>query len=102
MDEDRKDYFRGIFERLFSGLPFTQPAGDSVDGAIRIGRVKQEGVPFGLDLDELTEHVLIVGRAGSGKTTVIYLMMIQLFRMGVPFWAFDVKQDYRHLLSLKI
>ena len=102
MDDDRKDYFRGLFERLFSGLPFEQPGDDSVDGTIRIGRVKGEGVPFGLDPDELTEHVLIVGRPGSGKTTVIYLMMIQLFKEGVPFWAFDFKQDYRHLRSLRI
>ncbi len=102
MDSNRKDYFRGLFERLFSSLPFEQPVDNCVDGTIRIGSVKETGVPFGLDLDELTEHVLIVGRVGSGKTTAIFVMMIQLSREGVPFWAFDFKQDYRHLLDLKI
>ena len=48
-------------------------------------------------IQEKREMILVVGEAGSGKTTVIYLMMIQLFRIGVPFWAFDHKQDSRHL-----
>ena len=102
MDDDLIDMGVRILQLIGNDVPFTQPGGDSVDGTIRIGRVKQTRVPFGLDLDELTEHVLIVGRPGSGKTTVIYLMMIQLFKEGVPFWAFDFKQDYRHLRSLRI
>jgi DNA-binding MarR family transcriptional regulator len=41
------------------------------------------------------KHVLAVGQSGSGKTTLFYNLMSQL---PVPFWAFDRKQDYRHLL----
>lgn len=72
------------------------PRGSEVDGDIRIGKVKRSGADFGLDFDELGEHTLITGRAGAGKTTIIYLMMLQLLVRGVPFWAFDFKQDYRH------
>jgi len=71
--------------------------GESVDGQIRIGKVKQTGAPFGLNLDEIGQHTLITGRAGAGKTTLIYIILIQFLKLGVPFWAFDFKQDYRHL-----
>lgn len=73
------------------------PANDAVDGDLKLGIVKHAGINFGLDLDELGEHTLITGRAGAGKTTLIYIILIQLLRYGIPFWAFDFKQDYRHL-----
>lgn len=80
----------------FSPNPTGGPE-DNVDGIIRIGKVKQTGVPFGLNFEELAEHTLITGRAGAGKTTLIYIILIQLLQHGIPFWAFDFKQDYRHL-----
>ncbi|AKH98654.1 putative ATP-binding protein (plasmid) [Halanaeroarchaeum sulfurireducens] len=36
-----------------------------------------------------------MGKSGAGKTTLFYNIMDQL---SVPFWSFDLKQDYRHLL----
>ena len=47
-----------------------------------------------LDTDDLMKHLLTVGQSGSGKTTLFYNLMDQL---DVPFWSFDLKQDYRHL-----
>ena len=97
------DFFR-IFERfgdIFSPDSFSpNPSGGSgsdVDGHVRIGKVRQTGAPFGLNFDELGEHTLIAGRAGAGKTTLIYIILIQLLKYGIPFWAFDFKEDYRHL-----
>jgi len=91
------DSLRGLLEPD----PFSpNPSGgvdDSVDGQVRIGKVRQTGAPFGLNLDELGEHTLIAGRAGAGKTTLIYIILLQLLKLGLPFWAFDFKQDYRHL-----
>jgi hypothetical protein len=42
------------------------------------------------------EVVSLIGVSGAGKTTLFYNLMDQL---SVPFWAFDLKQDYRHLLQ---
>jgi DNA helicase HerA-like ATPase len=104
MDKDRINDLMQLFEKLFSPLPFEQPQDNCVDGTIRIGKVKQtEGVlPFGLNLDEINQHTLVVGRVGSGKTTLLCLIMIQLYKNGIPFLAFDFKQDYRHLLEVNV
>ena len=42
----------------FSPNP-TGGSDDSVDGHVRIGKVRQSGAVFGLNLDELAEHTLI-------------------------------------------
>jgi hypothetical protein len=39
-------------------------------------------------------HFLAVGQSGSGKTTLFYSLMSEISK---PFWAFDLKRDYRHL-----
>ena len=44
----------------------------------------------------MAQHVLAVGQSGVGKTTLFYNVMDQLT---VPFWVFDLKQDYRHLMQ---
>lgn len=36
-----------------------------------------------------------MGQSGSGKTTLLYNMMDQV---PVPFWTFDLRQEYRHLI----
>lgn len=73
------------------------PTGDAVDGDLKLGTVMRSGVSFGLNLNEIGQHTLITGRAGAGKTTLIYIILNQLLQRGIPFWAFDFKQDYRHL-----
>ncbi len=89
----------GLIRKSLNPDPFSpSPKGSDVDGLIRIGRVRGTGAPFGLNTDELNQHTLIVGRSGSGKTTIMYLMMLQLLKAGIPFMAFDFKRDYRHLL----
>ena len=50
--------------------------------------------PFYLSQEELTKHLLSVGQSGSGKTTLFYSLMQ---KVDESFWAFDLKQDYRHL-----
>jgi hypothetical protein len=54
------------------------------------------GSRFSLPEDSLSKHLLSVGQSGSGKTTLFYNVMRQL---SVPFWSFDLKQDYRHLAT---
>jgi len=51
----------------------------------------------GLSIEELTQNVLIAGRAGSGKTTTNYSLAMELNKRKTPFWWIDFKQDGRHL-----
>lgn len=54
------------------------------------------GSHYDLLQEDLTQHLLAVGQSGAGKTTLFYNLMEQVT---VPFWAFDVKRDYRHFLD---
>jgi len=65
------------------------------DTQLKFG-VTTTGERVGLSEDALTKHMLIVGQSGAGKTTLFYNVMRQL---SVPFWAFDLKRDYRHLIT---
>jgi DNA-binding MarR family transcriptional regulator len=62
-------------------------------GDIYLGEMFQDQ-SFYLSQEELTKHLLTVGQSGSGKTTFFYSLMD---KMDKPFWAFDLKQDYRHV-----
>jgi hypothetical protein len=62
---------------------------------IRLGTTITGG-DYGLEEDDLGQHLLTVGQSGAGKTTLFYNLMEQIT---VPFWAFDLKQDYRHLVQ---
>jgi len=70
--------------------PFESHSG--FDG-IELGKTFEE-MPFYLPSDDLMKHFLAVGQSGSGKTTLFYSLMDEVER---PFWAFDLKRDYRHL-----
>jgi len=64
-------------------------------GEINIGQTF-EYQPFHLSQEALVKHLLAVGQSGSGKTTLFYSLMDEVEE---PFWAFDLKQDYRHLIQ---
>lgn len=55
-----------------------------------------ENQRFLFSQNDFSKHLLAVGQSGSGKTTLFYNLMDQITR---PFWAFDLKQDYRHLVQ---
>ena len=64
-------------------------------GDVELGESFQ-GNRFYLSQRDLVKHLLAVGQSGSGKTTLFYSLMGEVEK---PFWAFDLKQDYRHLVS---
>lgn len=66
----------------------------SSSGNIVLGEYDQ-GL-FRLQEEDLMKHLLAVGQSGSGKTTLFYSLMDEVDK---PFWAFDLKQDYRHLIQ---
>jgi energy-coupling factor transporter ATP-binding protein EcfA2 len=53
---------------------------------------------FNLEIDRLTEHVLVCGRSGSGKSTLTLHLARGLMNRGVTVTAFDWKRSYRDLL----
>lgn len=71
---------------------------DPVDGPFRLGTTP-DGEPIGLTPEQLTEHVLIVGRTGAGKTTLFYNLLAECAGWDVPTLVFDFKTDYRHLVQ---
>ncbi len=50
----------------------------SVDGPIYLGKVKHSDLNWGIHPAALTEHVVLIGRTGGGKTTVIKSILCQL------------------------
>jgi hypothetical protein len=81
--------------------PFPPPAmafassGDLPLGNITYG--KRELYPFALRSRRLTEHLLIAGRSGSGKTNLTFILMQGIMARGIKVLALDWKRGYRDL-----
>jgi hypothetical protein len=69
---------------------FIEPKEKQISGDIRLGYVYNSDTIFSLLLKELVQHLLIVGRSGSGKTNIIRIIQIELYRLGIPFISFDI------------
>ena len=69
---------------------FRQPRPDQLSGDIRLAFVENSNTIFGLRRDELTQHVLIAGRSGTGKTNMMRVMQLELHRLGIPFLSIDI------------
>ena len=69
--------------------------GQTTFGDIELGK-SFKGNRFYFSQEDLAKHLLAVGQSGSGKTTLFYNLMYEVEK---PFWAFDLKQDYRHLIQ---
>ena len=77
------------------------PAQDIISGEIRLCYLDDNSKKiFGISRDELTQHVLITGRSGTGKTTAMRCMMIELSRLEIPWMSFDItKHGTRYLVK---
>lgn len=55
---------------------------------------------IGASLSDFTQHGLIVGTPGSGKTTFAVNLLLQFYRKGIPFLAIEpTKTEYRAMLD---
>ena len=55
-----------------------------------------------LDLELLKKHMFVTGVPGSGKTTAIFNLLVQLHRNGIPFLVIEsAKTEYRALKLLE-
>ena len=87
-----------VLIQRFQEYPFTEdtPSNSYTDNIITLGETLQQERLYTVQEEELTKHLLSIGQSGSGKTSTIYNILLQL---STPFWAFDRKQDYRHLIN---
>lgn len=69
---------------------------------ILLGKYDGKNQPATISLDELTKHCLIVGMPGSGKTTLCFSILKQLWENhGIPFIVLEpAKTEYRGLKEL--
>lgn len=71
-------------------------------GEFTIGDVSYPGIapyPFRIKRNELLRHVFILGPTGTGKSTLLLNLLVQIQAAGVPFMVFDFKRNYRTLLA---
>lgn len=89
-----------IIRRQMNTNPFNNlPTSEAISGQIRIGTITgRQNLNFGLSLKQLNQNILIVGRAGAGKTTLVLSIVKQLIEANISCWMIDFKQDYRRLL----
>ena len=100
-------YLHSLWEKLSGGLDVPADCvpppdknqlphqGASIGTVIYLGK---SYFPCILSKKNLSQHTLIVGGSGIGKTTLI-LNLLQ--RTHLPFLCFDYKQDYRHIVRSK-
>ena len=85
--------------------PFPPPSREFTEsGDVALGRVSygtREMYPFMLKSGRLTEHILVAGRSGSGKTNLTFVLMQGIMARGIKVVALDWKRGYRDLLSLQ-
>ncbi len=74
----------------------------STSGEYCIGCVSYPGIaPYGVRLrrQDLLRHVFILGPTGTGKSTLIILLLTQFLDDMTPFMVFDFKRNYRCLID---
>lgn len=72
------------------------------DGEFTIGDVSYPSIPpyaFRVGRNELLRHIFILGPTGTGKSTLLLNLLVQVQAADVPFMVFDFKRNYRTLLA---
>jgi len=86
-------------EKLVLDAP---PAALIGEGEVTIGNVSYPGLtpyPFRVQCNDLLRHVFILGPTGTGKSTLLLNLLVQLLAASVAFMVFDFKRNYRSLLA---
>lgn len=74
------------------------------ENTIKFGRLISDGgseVVIGCLLKSWTQHALIVGMPGTGKTTFAVNILTQFYKKGIPFLAIEpTKSEYRAMIDI--
>lgn len=66
--------------------------------SISLGRVTGSNEEYSIELNDLTEHVLVTGATGSGKTNTVMNLIMQTHKAGIPVLIIEPsKKDYWRL-----
>ncbi|VGO13902.1 hypothetical protein PDESU_02459 [Pontiella desulfatans] len=73
-----------------------------VSGDLHLGYLPQNGFPYGISIQQLIYHLLVLGRTGGGKTTLIRHLLHQLVQNipDIKLLILERKQEYTDLLNL--
>ena len=85
--------------------PFRKTAtrdGSILDGGLKLGVMPHHEFPYGIKLEHLIWHLLVMGRTGGGKTTVIKNLLLQILQLLDPpnILILERKQEFTELPSL--
>lgn len=100
--KDLAEYLRGsVIDQVLEPDPFRPPIDPELTGGeLGLGSVANSGCGFGLWMRELVQGTYVWGRIGSGKTTFIRRLLVQLLMLcryleaSARFLVFDIKRDY--------
>jgi len=84
--------------QLLNGNPFRPPDPGLLKGSILIGKVLGSNSTAALSHRHINENIGMWGRAGSGKTNLCHLVVLQLVQAGIGVRPYDYKDEYHDLL----
>ena len=89
-----------VFGDFKNKILLSLPSENKAKGSINIGTIiyDNEKWPLGISTKELTQHMVILGRSGAGKTNVTFHILSQLINKKIPFVFMDWKRTVRHLI----
>ena len=89
---------------VFKPDPFLSNMPDSQDvfpGDIVLADF-ENGIEYRIQLDDLVQHLIILGRTGSGKTSLLCLLLSQALRQNVRFMGIDPGHSMRQLVRFGV
>lgn len=84
------------------GIYLPPPPAEKVEGDYPVGWTIYSGEcrdVYGIREDEWLQHVAILGRSGSGKTNLAFMLIGNLLQRSKPFLIFDWKRNYRPIIE---
>lgn len=85
--------------------PFRKTAprdGLIMDGPLKLGTMPHHGFPYGIHIESLVRHLLVMGIIGGGKTTVIKNLLLQIFQLldAPNVMILERKQEFTELAAV--
>gem|GEM_PF-5473339 len=88
------------FKHAITPNPFKIPPPDVMKGNLYLGKA-QDGNPVYIDADDMVKGMFVSGMVGTGKSTFLQSISVQLIELRKTVWIFDtLKKDNIYLSQL--